>query len=494
MEGFVRADMRGVNLSKAEADSSTVTAEQLFYKYITGKQSLTASLEEKNDHDSTSSKTAFAKLWGRDKNVSGSVAEDPTLEKAISAAQWRLNLEEIGLNQAKGELKRFQFTKLLFDVKNRRNLELSEGAVNAAHGMHACFHSCLDRLQDSISTMAKIEDKQREKRKAHEEIEMPIWLERMNLIIKALSNFQRASEHAAQEASAVERGDPMLVDKQIGKDVDMIENEVGIWEVPSVLAKSSRYRRESPAGVLHEGWLYQKTVTRLSLTQWNRRWFMLKKDGAIYCLESSNQLRKEKTGHSTTKVKICDVVLCTIREVPDDVNGRFRFELIATGQKPMLLMARGPHEFGAWLKSIRTAVEKQLTHGNPQCESLNQNIGKLKKDRRSTEIAMTVFKNESPRMSDMRVLEEEDFSGSEDDADGDYDDDSKRSPLVNQVLSKNSTCADCGMGGPDWVSLNLGILVCLQCSGVHRSLGVHVSKVRGSDSLLHICKITNNDF
>src|SRR5271163_4973829 len=31
---------------------------------------------------------------------------------------------------------------------------------------------------------------------------------------------------------------------------------------------------------------------------------------------------------------------------------------------------------------------------------------------------------------------------------------------------------------PDWASINLGILVCKECSGVHRSLGTHISKVR----------------
>ncbi|XP_072536336.1 arf-GAP with GTPase, ANK repeat and PH domain-containing protein 3 isoform X2 [Salminus brasiliensis] len=45
----------------------------------------------------------------------------------------------------------------------------------------------------------------------------------------------------------------------------------------------------------------------------------------------------------------------------------------------------------------------------------------------------------------------------------------------------NSFCVDCDAPNPDWASLNLGALICIECSGIHRNLGTHLSRVRSLD-------------
>uniref|UniRef100_A0A8C9WZ47 Arf-GAP with GTPase, ANK repeat and PH domain-containing protein 3 n=1 Tax=Sander lucioperca TaxID=283035 RepID=A0A8C9WZ47_SANLU len=45
----------------------------------------------------------------------------------------------------------------------------------------------------------------------------------------------------------------------------------------------------------------------------------------------------------------------------------------------------------------------------------------------------------------------------------------------------NSFCVDCDAANPDWASLNLGALMCIECSGIHRNLGTHLSRVRSLD-------------
>nr|CAD7393833.1 unnamed protein product [Timema cristinae] len=52
---------------------------------------------------------------------------------------------------------------------------------------------------------------------------------------------------------------------------------------------------------------------------------------------------------------------------------------------------------------------------------------------------------------------------------------------IRTLVPGNSYCVDCDAPNPDWASLNLGVLMCIECSGIHRNLGSHISKVRSLD-------------
>ncbi|XP_035486144.1 arf-GAP with SH3 domain, ANK repeat and PH domain-containing protein 2 [Scophthalmus maximus] len=65
----------------------------------------------------------------------------------------------------------------------------------------------------------------------------------------------------------------------------------------------------------------------------------------------------------------------------------------------------------------------------------------------------------------------------------------------------NTNCCDCGAPDPGWLSTNLGILTCIECSGIHREMGVHVSRIHslnldslGTSDLLLARNVGNSGF
>ncbi|VDN24338.1 unnamed protein product [Gongylonema pulchrum] len=52
--------------------------------------------------------------------------------------------------------------------------------------------------------------------------------------------------------------------------------------------------------------------------------------------------------------------------------------------------------------------------------------------------------------------------------------------MVVELLreEENKYCADCEAKQPRWASWNLGVFLCIRCAGIHRNLGVHLTKVQ----------------
>ena len=59
----------------------------------------------------------------------------------------------------------------------------------------------------------------------------------------------------------------------------------------------------------------------------------------------------------------------------------------------------------------------------------------------------------------------------------------ERDALFHKLLLKkdNKHCFDCGTNHPKWTSKTFGVFVCLDCSGIHRSMGVHISFVKSAN-------------
>ncbi|KAK9398352.1 arf-GAP with coiled-coil ANK repeat and PH domain-containing protein 1 [Crotalus adamanteus] len=190
-----------------------------------------------------------------------------------------------------------------------------------------------------------------------------------------------------------------------------------------------------PGQVVMEGYLYKRASN--AFKTWSRRWFSIQNSQLVY-------QKKAKDGLT---VVVEDLRLCTVKPCPDHER-RFCFEVVSPS-KSCLLQADSERHLQAWMCAVQSSIASAYNEDYP--ESPGQPL------ERSTSLSATL---QSPSSRKLR---------------GGVD-----KQVVDQVqrLEGNAQCCDCREPAPEWASINLGITLCIECSGIHRSLGVHFSKVR----------------
>ncbi|KAK3568078.1 hypothetical protein QTP86_029703 [Hemibagrus guttatus] len=186
-------------------------------------------------------------------------------------------------------------------------------------------------------------------------------------------------------------------------------------------------------GVMMEGYLFKRASN--AFKTWNRRWFSIQ----------HNQLVYQKRFRDNPTVVVEDLRLCTVKQC-EDVERRFCFEVVSPN-KSCILQADSEKLRQFWTKAVQNSIATAYRENGE-------------------EPAARLQRESSASLGSLDSLGEC-RAGRTD------------SPL-HRLLSirGNQNCCDCGEAEPRWASINLGITLCIACSGIHRSLGVHNSKVR----------------
>ena len=182
-----------------------------------------------------------------------------------------------------------------------------------------------------------------------------------------------------------------------------------------------------------------------------------------------------------------DLRMASVR-IARDAERRFCFEVI-TPQYKRIYQATSEDDMNHWINAINNALQSafeaggqipQQTRKEPAARESIREFGHALLGKSSSTSGPHGYSHRGDTSGVSRRITVGSRPTYTRTSSNSYDE--NPSKLLEQIRTNdqgNQFCADCGSSSKvEWVSLNLGIVLCIECGGIHRSLGTHVSKIR----------------
>ena len=186
-----------------------------------------------------------------------------------------------------------------------------------------------------------------------------------------------------------------------------------------------------------------------------------------------------------------DLRMASVREARN-AERRFCFEII-TPQFKRVYQATSEEDLNSWILAINNALQSAMegrgvvdapppaATPQPASHSIRRDIGSILTGKSSSMNHGTHHSHNNVATNNVfrRTTVGSRPGYARPGSNGFDESPDKLLQLLREADQGNCWCADCGSGvKTEWVSINLAIILCIECSGIHRSLGTHISKVR----------------